>query len=121
MSKNKKLYDGTEVSENTPTKEIIFEGEKAFCLIDTPTRSTTEGRVLLTADQISAKEAQNAATESKRAMRDWKRDMEDFDKDGMNRDLENVISVLSPAQMDDLDSITKQKYLDKIKRRSEKP
>lgn len=96
----KQLADGTSVS------------------IDTPTKSTSNGRVLLTQDEIDERNIEEAAELAKKPMRDWEKQMQSSDA-GMSREMEDHITDHHNGLAGS--SFSQAKYDEKILLRSQKP
>lgn len=98
----KKLKDGTEVP------------------VDTPTRNTSKGRVLLTNKEIKAQKLVDDEWAAGAEMRQWKDDIAVTDV-GMPRYVEDIIDVLTEEQRAALPEETLEKYSHKKTLRASKP
>lgn len=98
----KQLHDGTMVS------------------LDTPTRSTSRGRKLLTVKEISSREAEEAIELADKPLKDWETAMKASDNP-ITRGLEAVMDALDAPTRARIDSITLDKYADKKALRASKP
>ena len=98
----KKLFDGTEVS------------------LDTPTKNVGGLRYLLTPEEIAEREAEELANAAKKPLKNWQKQIEQTDRD-MPRALEDIIDVLTEEQKSKLAAQTLAKYNQKKTLRSQKP
>ena len=99
-------------------KKLLNTG--ALVDIDTPTALTSNGRVLLTGDQIKAEEERAKKWEAEAPMREWIAEIRQTDRN-ITRFMEDLIDVLSDTQKAKMSPQLKAAYDEKKAVRAAKP